>query len=146
MYSGLTGKIFFWEEDEERVIGYISNWSIEDTTDIIEFSELGRALPTSGFKIKKAGLQSWSASADGAVYFEDGTNHDKLFDLKAAREIIKLQIHLNAETYFAGEGYIESLSVDLSAEDKGNISISISGNDKLSLYKGGELLNPEKDK
>ena len=153
MYTGLTGRVSFFDNVTEKTVGYISNWSIEDTADIIEFAQLGG----DGYKIKKAGLQSWSASADGAVSFESGNNHDKLFELKSGRKEIKVRFYLSKDQtttedqiYFEGYGFIESLSIDLSAEDKGNISISISGsshtdNNKeygLRLYKNGAPLSP----
>ncbi|MDR1094569.1 MAG: hypothetical protein LBL66_10530, partial [Clostridiales bacterium] len=87
-----------------------------------------------------SGQQSWSASADGAVSFENGKNHDKLFVMKNDREEAKFCFYLSTteNTYFEGYGFIESLSVDLSAEDKGNISISISGNSHVYTENKGE--------
>lgn len=153
MYTGLAGSISIDPEVKNNVtpnpqpVAYISNWSIEDTTDVIEITELGKA-----GKNKKAGLQSWSASADGAVCFETEagkTGHKDLFSAKHNRQKVQVKLYLKDKSidtaaaediYFLGNGYIESLSVDLSAEDKGNISISISGSGELALYKGGALL------
>ena len=45
------------------------------------------------------------------------------------------EFYLDNSTKFSGTGLIESLSIDLSAEDKGNVSISISGTDEL-IYPG----------
>jgi len=154
MYTGLIGKVSFFENSTEKTVAYVSNWSVEDTADIIEFAQLGGE----GYKIKKAGQQSWSASADGAVDFVSGNNHDKLFDLKSGRKEVKIRFYLSKDQtvtedkiYFEGYGFIESLSVDLSAEDKGNISISINGNNHkdsnnkeygLRLYKNGVQIVP----
>ena len=126
MYTGVTGKIsMVTAGGEEKTVGYISNWSIEDTADVLEFATLGE-----GYKTKEVGQQSWSASADGAVDFADASMHAKLFELKNGRKEVELKFYLSTENndYLTGYGYIESLSVDLSAEDKGNISVSISGN------------------
>lgn len=127
MYSGLLGKLMI----ESKEIGYISNWSVEDTTDVIEITQLGKE-----YKEKKAGLQSWSASADGAVDFTSTSGQVELFTAKHAGTKVKCDFYLYIKSgkpsvFFSGYGYIESLSVDLSAEDKGNISISISGTGKL---------------
>ena len=144
MYTGLTGAIKINPNFDEsgstpKTLAYISNWSIEDTMDVIEITELG-----SDSKKKKAGLQSWSASADGSVVFETEstrTTHNELFEAKHNRRKIQIELYLHDGTngkdkvYFKGNGYIESLSVDLSAEDKGNISISVSGSGELLLYK-----------
>jgi len=43
-----------------------------------------------------------------------------------------------SDAYFCGEGFIESLGVDLSAEDKGNISIGIKGSGLLDLFINNE--------
>lgn len=151
MYTGLTGSISIDSNvttgtPVPKPVAYISNWSIEDTTDVIEITELGKE-----WKNKKAGLQSWSASADGAIVFETDitkTGHKDLFNAKHNRQKVQVKLFLNDKTitgsvedvYFLGNGYIESLSVDLSAEDKGNISISVSGSGELCLYKGVTLL------
>lgn len=133
MYTGLTGKISYLEKNGEgaaieKTIGYIGNWSVEDTADVVEVSMLG-----SKYKKKTVAQQSWSASADGAVDFEGAEGHNKLFAIKAAGGEIKVRFYLSAEdnTYFEGNAFIESLGVDLSAEDKGNISISLSGTSQI---------------
>lgn len=129
MYTGLTGKVMIGEDP----IAYVSNWSIEDTTDIIEFAQLGGGVTENrGYKLKVAGQQSWSASAEGAVDFATASGQSALFTAKHAGTIVDCEFYLNENVKFAGKGIIESLSVDLSAEDKGNISISISGSGKLT--------------
>lgn len=124
MYKGLTGKVMIGG----AIIAYISNWSVEDTTDIIEVTKLG-----SNFKEKIPGLQSWSASADGAVEFTDDASQKELFVAKHNGTEVTCEFYLDSTTKFSGAGVIETLSVDLSAEDKGNISISISGNGSLTF-------------
>ena len=134
MYTGITGKLSIGGKD----IAYISNWSVEDTTDMIEVTRLGVK-----FKEKMPGLQGWSGSADGAVEFaqvkSDGdtliaSNQATLFKAKRDGEEVNCIFYLDVakDVKFSGKGIIESLSIDLSAEDKGNISISISGIGKLS--------------
>lgn len=136
MYTGLTGKLIINRNaivpNTTPVVAYISNWSIEDTADIIEVTKLGGK-----FKEKLPGLQNWSASADGAVEFALVSGADsgqaELFAAKHDGTEVNCEFYLNDTTKFSGKGIIESLSVDLSAEDKGNISISISGIGALTL-------------
>ena len=130
MYTGLTGKLEIALEENgtfgtSTEVAYISNWSVEDTTDIIEVTKLGKE-----YKEKQPGLQSWSASADGTVVF-DGNSQIALFKAKHDGTLVQCAFYLDTGVVFTGNGYIESLSVDLSAEDKGNISISISGDGGL---------------
>ena len=142
MYTGVTGKVTVGG----TTLAYISNWSIEDTTEIIEVARLG-----SPFKHKEAGLQSWSASADGAVEFAANSGHAALFTAKRNGTPVQCEFFLTdgrtsinvptpnnnqAAVRFVGSGLIESLSVELLAEDKGNIAISIAGIGGLGLHDG----------
>ncbi|MCL2061034.1 MAG: hypothetical protein FWH03_00200 [Firmicutes bacterium] len=122
MYTGLTGKIKIGTTE----VAYISNWSVEDTVELIEVAELGKRA-----KDKMAGQYGWSASADGAIEFVGAESHKFLFDAMHNGTKVVCEFYLNNTTKFSGTGLIESLSVDLSAEDKGNIAISISGTDEL---------------
>lgn len=132
MYTGLTGKVMIGVGDAATTaVAYISNWSVEDTVELIEVSELGKRT-----KNKLPGLRGWTASAEGAVEFTDSANgHKSLFDAMHDGKEVKCEFYLDGTTKFSGKGLIESLSIDLSAEDKGNISISISGVDEL-VYPG----------
>ena len=46
---------------------------------------------------------------------------------------ISVTFYLDETVKFSGTAYIESMSVDISAEDKGNISISLNGDGELTL-------------
>jgi predicted secreted protein len=129
MYTGLTGKVKIGKGSATE-IAYISNWSVEDTVELIEISELGKRT-----KDKVAGMRGWSGSADGAIEFGGERGHKALFDAMHNGDKVVCEFYLNDTTRFTGTGMIESLSIDLSAEDKGNISISISGTDEL-VYPG----------
>lgn len=125
MYTGLTGKVKIGKGTATEV-AYISNWSVEDSVELIEISELGKRA-----KDKVAGLRGWTASADGAIEFGGTKGHEAIFKAMHDGEKVVCEFYLNDTTKFSGTGMIESLSIDLSAEDKGNISISISGTDEL---------------
>ncbi|MCL2375725.1 MAG: phage tail tube protein [Firmicutes bacterium] len=138
VYTGITGKITIGEDDKK--VAYISNWSIDQSNEVMEITELG-----SRYKKKVSGMKDWTASADGALYFGENTNHGAIYEAFEKGETIKVKFFLydkesenangNKDIYFDGEALIESLSIDLSAEDKGNVSISLTGCGKLTLNK-----------
>lgn len=137
MYTGMTGALkTSTATGIPMTVAYISGWSVEGKTEMIERTQVGEV----GRQVVP-GFQSWSASANGTVYFEGAGGHEDLF--AAQRNGTKLLFHFylndgkNSDdntAYFCGMGYIESLSVDLSAEDKGNISISVAGTGTLDLF------------
>jgi predicted secreted protein len=122
MYTGVTGKVKIGDNE----VAYISNWSVEDTMAVVEVTKLGER-----YKDKKAGQGNWTASADGTVVFDGEKSHKGLFVAMHGGQAVECEFYLDSNqtspVKFSGKGLIESLSVDLSAEDKGNISISISG-------------------
>ena len=130
MYTGLTAKLEIktGSEAAAATVAYISNWSVEETRDIIEVTKLG-----SKAKEKKPSLYSWSASAEGTVDFGSTTNHKAFKDAMIAGTPISVTFYLDETVKFSGTAYIESMSVDISAEDKGNISISLNGDGELTL-------------
>ena len=138
MYTGLTGRLTV----DGKKVAYISNWSVENSVEIIEFASLGKST-----RHKKAGLKSWTASADGTIVFGlvDGRDscHKDLFDAMNSGKPVNCEFYLDTKnnTKFTGCGLIESLSVDLSTEDKGNISISISGMGVLEYCINGKASN-----
>lgn len=135
MYTGLTAKLEINQGDSPAVIAYISNWSVEETRDIIEVTKLG-----SKAKEKKPSLYSWTASAEGTVDFGTTSNQKAFRDAMIAGTPVSVTFYLDStssnEVKFTGSAYIESMSVDISAEDKGNISISLNGDGELTLTAG----------
>lgn len=123
MYTGITAHLEAKREGDTaaKSIGYISNFSIEETRDVVEVSRLGHFC-----KDKVAALYSWSASADGAAEFAAGGQDDLREALKTGKKI-SVSFYLDSNTYFTGDAIVESFSVDISAEDKANVSISLSG-------------------
>lgn len=127
-YSGITAQLKIGDEK----LAYVSNFSVEETRDVIEITELG-----SKSKAKKPALYSWTASADGVADFEnDGaqkTLRDAMLNGTEVTAVFYLCATAGKLTYLTGTAYVESLSVDISAEDKGNISISLTGSGELKL-------------
>jgi len=103
MYTGLTGAIKIIDNLIDTVtVAHISGWSIEDKTDIVETIRLD-----SVYKGMAPSFQSWSASANGTVSFEDTSSHGILFAAKSNGKKIKLMFFLNnvadEKTYFEGD-------------------------------------------
>jgi len=142
-YTGLTGKVKIGKENAAEV-AYISNWSIENTMEVVEVATLGTP-----FKAKRAGHKSWTASAEGAIYFGDNgkKGHSALFKAMNNGDEVECEFFLDSgegtptrtPVSFFGSGLIESLGVELSAEDKGTVTITISGCGELK-YPGYETV------
>lgn len=130
MYTGLTAKLEIKNTAESAAVtvAYISNWSVEESRDLIEVTKLG-----SKVKEKKPALYSWSASADGTADFGTSTNQKAFRDAMIAGTPVNVTFYMDENVKFSGSAYIESMSFDISAEDKGNISISLSGDGELTL-------------
>lgn len=141
MYKGITGALKTVDIfGQYKTIAYISGWSVEDSTemvDVTEFSSVNkRIIP---------GAKSWHASSDGIVSFEGENSQDILFDALNKGKELTFHFYLNdadnqsgneESVYFCGAGYIESVGVELTSEDVGKISISVAGTGKLALRKG----------
>jgi len=146
MYTGLTGalKLVHPLKSTEQNIAYISGWSIEDKTEMVETAKID-----SIHKDAFPSFQSWSASADGTIVFEKKNRQKDLFGIKHRGDKIELVFYLNdtsetdKDVCFRGSGYIESLSVDLAAEDKGNVSISVKGAGSLDIMVNGKNAKTE---
>lgn len=127
MYTGLTAKLTV----EDKAIGYISNWSVEQTRDTIEITQLGK--DTKEFK---PSFISWTASAEGVADFED-EGQKALVNAFEKGNQVNVEFYLDCKsekmTYLTGAAIIDKLSVDISAEDKANISINLTGNGKLEF-------------
>ena len=94
MYTGLTGKVMIGKGTAADV-AYISNWSVEQTTEMLEIAQLGKV-----YKEKKPGLQSWSASADGVVCFDTINSHEALFTAKKNGDSVKVKWEMGLEVLF----------------------------------------------
>lgn len=130
MYTGLTAKLKVGTNE----IGYISNWSVEQTRDTIEITELG--VDTKKYE---PSFISWTASAEGVADFTDN-GQLALTNAFAKGEKVTAEFYLVYDkdntaklTYLTGSAIIDKLSVDISAEDKANISINLTGSGKLAL-------------
>lgn len=127
-YTGLTAKLSVGEKD----VAYISNWSIDETRDVIEITKLG-----SNEKEVVPSLYYWSASAEGAADFTTSSGQEDLRNAMLNDTAITVKFYLNDDTYLTGTAVITAFSLSISTEDKATVSISITGNGKLTLTKPG---------
>lgn len=124
MYTGITAKL----EIDNKTVGYISNFSIEENRDMIEVSQLGEKI-----KNKIPSTLSWSASAEGAADFTTEGGHGVLRDAMINGILLNVKFFLDDDTKLVGKAYIESLSTEVSSDDKTSISISLAGTGELKL-------------
>lgn len=138
MYTGLVGALKVLNAFGDYVnIAYVSGWSVEEKSEMIDCSEFVEA-----DKKSVAGAKSWSASANGAICFDCVGGYDDLFEAHYRGKPIMFHFHLSdgaiakskENTYLCGTGYIESISMDLSTGDRGNVSLSVSGVGPLELF------------
>lgn len=127
-YTGLTAKLNVEIENQEKTIAYISNWSIDETRDVVEITELGKAT-----KEVKPTLLYWSGSAEGAVDFADEKGQKELRTLMANGNSVKMYFYLDEKVCLIGNAIITALSFGASSEDKSTISISVTGDGALTL-------------
>lgn len=128
MYTGITAKLTILQGEEEKEIAYISNFSIEENRDMIEVSKLGSVT-----KEKIPSTLSWSASADGAADFALVNGQKDLRDAMTNGTILNVKFYLDETTYLTGQAYVESLSTEISADDKTSVSISLAGTGALTM-------------
>lgn len=123
VYEGIAGSVKTGAAASAKTIAHMSDWSLEMSRDIKEGSFFGG----DGYKEKKAGVKDWSASFNGVCDFVTDTSQKELLDKFESGEEVTCNFYLDDTTYFSGNGIIESLKIDDSAEDGPNIDISIAG-------------------
>ena len=128
MYTGITAKLTITQNETEKEIAYISNFSIEETRDMIEVTKLGTVT-----KEKVPSTLSWSASADGAADFASTNGQKDLRDAMTNGTLVNVKFYLDETTYLTGQAYVESLSTEVSSDDKTSISISLAGTGSLTM-------------
>ena len=127
-YTGLTAKLTIGNDD----IAYISNWSVEETRDVIEVTQLGsknkKILPS---------LHYWTASAEGAADFTSSSGQKTIRDAMVNGTVITAKFYLDESTHLVGNAIVTAFSVNISSEDKGGVSISLTGDGELTLETAG---------
>jgi predicted secreted protein len=123
-YTGLTAKLTVGSAE----VAYISNWSVEESCDTIEITQLG-----SNGKEVLPSLCYWTASAEGTADFSTLSAQKTLRDAMLSGTPVEVKFYLDENTALKGTAIVTAFSVNISTEDKGGVSISLTGNGKLSF-------------
>lgn len=119
VYEGIAGSVKLGE----KAVAHMSEWSLEMSRDMKEATFFGG----DGYKEKKPGAKDWSASFNGIADFETDTTQQELINAFDRGTKISAGFYLDDKTFFKGNAYIESLTIDNSSEDGPNIDISLAG-------------------
>ena len=126
LYSGKTGYIKLGSSASGKVIGHMSSFSLELSTDIIEVVAFGNT-----YKEKIPSIMDWSASAEGNCDFETEHGQDELVTAYQNGELITIGLGITEDIYFEGTCYIESLSIENASDDSPTISIEFAGSNAI---------------
>ena len=126
LYSGKTGYIKKGNSTNGVIIGHMSSFSLELSTDIIEVVAFGNT-----YKEKIPSIMDWSASADGNCDFESGHSQDELVAAYNNGDLITIGLGITEDIYFEGTCYIESLTIDNASDDSPTISIEFAGSNAI---------------
>lgn len=133
LYSGKTGYIKRGNAIDGDVIGHMSSFNLEMSTDIIEVVAFGNT-----YKEKIPSIMDWSASAEGNVDFEDGHGQTDLVEAYQSGALMTIGLGITDDIYFEGTCYIESISIDNASDDSPTISISFAGSNAISFQYSGD--------
>lgn len=129
LYSGVTGKISIKKGTGTAVeAAHIASFNVELSKEIIEVVSFGDE-----YKEKIPSIKDWTASADGAADFATAGGQKLLYDAFEDGAKVEAVFYLDTTTFFTGDAYIESLSVDHAADGSAEISISLSGSGGCTL-------------
>lgn len=126
LYSGKTGYIKKGNSTSGVVIGHMSSFSLELSTDIIEVVAFGNT-----YKEKIPSIMDWSASAEGNCDFEAGHSQDELVEAYQNGELITIGLGITENIYFEGTCYIESLTIENASDDSPTISVEFAGSNAI---------------
>lgn len=130
LYSGKTGYIKIGAESTSKLIGHMSSFSLELSTDIIEVVSFGNT-----YKEKIPSIMDWSASAEGNCDFEANAGQDDLITAYNSGEMVTIGLGITETIFFEGTAYIESLSINNESDGSPTISISFAGSNAIMLNK-----------
>lgn len=127
LYKGIDGYV----KVGTVKLAHISNWSLELSKEILEVISFGNT-----YKEKVPSIKDWSASSDGTVDFATNSGQKALLDSFEDATKLTFGFGLDENTFFEGEGYVESLSFENAADGKADISISVAGTNGVVLTLG----------
>lgn len=126
LYSGKTGYIKKGGATNGTIIGHMSSFSIEMSTEIIEVVAFGNT-----YKEKIPSIKDWSASAEGKCDFEETSGQADLIKAFEDGELLTIGFGITDKIFFEGTCYIESLSIENASDDSPTISIEFAGSNAI---------------
>lgn len=133
LYSGKTGYIKQGNSTSGKVIGHMSSFSLELSTDIIEVVAFGNT-----YKEKIPSIMDWTASAEGNCDFEATSGQADLIEAYEKGEMLTIGLGITDKIFFEGTCYIESLSIENASDDSPTISIEFAGSNAIVFNDGNE--------
>ena len=129
--AGKNGKVVVGASASKKVVG-IKNWSLELSLDTLETTALG-----DDWKNYITGLKEWSASSEGDYEVPvDEEGQAALQDAFLNGTTVIVKLYVDAQNYYQGEAYINSLSIEDPVDDVVSISIEFTGTGALTFEKG----------
>lgn len=122
-FTGLTASVKIGDE----LLGYISGFNLDLSKDIIEILAFGMK-----YKEKVPAIRDWSASVDGTAAFTSDGSQKKLLDAFENDTLLEIGTYLNETTFFKGQAYVSSLSIEAAPDDKISISAEFAGNNAVT--------------
>lgn len=131
LYSGKTGYIKKGNSTSGTVIGHMSSFSLELSTDIIEVVAFGNT-----YKEKIPSIMDWTASAEGNCDFESTSGQADLIEAYQNGELLTIGLGITDKIFFEGTCYIESLSIENESDGSPTISIEFAGSNAIVFNEG----------
>lgn len=125
LYSGKTGYIK-QGGTSGKIIGHMSSFSLEMSTDIIEVVAFGNT-----YKEKIPSIMDWSASAEGNCDFDTASGQADLIEAYQSGELLTIGLGITDKIFFEGTCYIESLSIENESDGSPTISIEFAGSNAI---------------
>lgn len=127
-YTGLTASVKIGTGQTAKTIAYISGVDLSLEKEIIEILAFGMS-----YKEKVPAIKDWSSSIEGTVALAEGSTQKELYDAFESGDPVTLGVYLDDTNYFEGTGYVSSVEISASPDDKISLSAEIAGSGAVVL-------------
>lgn len=127
-YTGLTASVKVGSGESAKTIAYISGVDLSLEKEIIEILAFGMK-----YKEKVPAIKDWSASIEGTVALAAEGTQKEFYDAFESGDPLTLGIYLDDKNYFEGTGYVSSVEISASPDDKISLSSEIAGSGAVVL-------------
>jgi predicted secreted protein len=133
--AGKNGRVEIGDGSNTKQIIGIKNWSLELSLETLETTALG-----DDWKKYITGLKEWTASSEGDYNVpQDTDGQEALQQAFLSGSIVTLKLYVDADNYYTGTAYINSLSIEDPVDDVVSISIEFTGAGELTFERGEVL-------